>query len=111
MAMPFLVSSPICAAALLLAVLPSTMPGQYFGQNKVQYEPHDFKVLKTPRFDVYYYDQERQAAVDAGRMAERWNTRHSKVLAWQLSPNQPVILYDSPIAFQSTTVLPGFIGE
>jgi Tol biopolymer transport system component len=109
--MPFLVSSPICAAALLLAVLPSTMPGQYFGQNKVQYEPHDFKVLKTPRFDVYYYDQERQGAVDAGRMAERWNTRHSKVLAWQLSPNQPVILYDSPIAFQSTTVLPGFIGE
>ena len=50
---------------------------QYFGHNKVQYQSFDFRILRTPHFDVYYYPEEQVAAGLAGRMAERWYTRLS----------------------------------
>lgn len=91
-------SAPLCSA-------------QYFGQNKGRYSKLDFKILQTEHFDIYYYDREKEAAVAAGRMAERWYERLSKVLEYQLSSRQPVILYANPSEFRSTTVIPGFIGE
>ena len=42
-----------------------------FGRNKVQYEPRVFQIVRTDHFDVYFYEEERDAAVDAARMAER----------------------------------------
>src|SRR3712207_9469262 len=72
------------AAALLglaaALVAPDPAAAQYFGRNKVQYESFDFRVLRTARFDVYYYPEEEQAARDAARMAERWYARLSRVL-------------------------------
>jgi hypothetical protein len=84
---------------------------QYFGQNKIRYETFDFKILKTQNFDIYYYDRERPASEQAGRMAERWRQRLSQLLNWQLPRNQIVILYDSHSAFEGTTVIPGYISE
>ncbi|MCI0347974.1 MAG: hypothetical protein L0Z53_00985 [Acidobacteriales bacterium] len=84
---------------------------QYFGQNKVRYKSFDFKVLKTPHFDVYYYPEEADAAVEVGRMSERWYARLSRIFDHQLSSRQPLILYASPPDFRSTTVFPDFIGE
>ncbi|MGH9628038.1 MAG: peptidase S9, partial [Bryobacteraceae bacterium] len=83
---------------------------QYFGKNKVRYETFDWKVLKTEHFDIYYYEREREAAVEAGRMAERWYARLSQVLAHNLPLEQPIVLYASHPAFRQTTVTPGFIG-
>ena len=37
----------------------------------------DFQVLKTDHFDIYYYQEEEQAARMAARMAERWYARLS----------------------------------
>ena len=62
------------APALLLLLLlgtPALLSAQYFGRNKVQYSTFDFKIIQTEHFDVYYYDRERVAAMDAARMAER----------------------------------------
>ena len=58
---------------LLTAVplIPAALGAQYFGQNKVQYSQFKFKVLQTEHFDLYYYEVERNAAVDVARMAER----------------------------------------
>jgi hypothetical protein len=84
---------------------------QYFGQNKVQYESFDFKVLKTDHFDIYYYSQEEAAVRTAARMAERWYARLSKVLGHQLSSRQPLVLYAAHPHFQQTNVLGGPIGE
>ncbi len=100
-------------AALLLwsALSPARAHAQYFGQNKVRYRTFDFKVLKTEHFDIHYYEEARDAAVMAGRMAERWHARLSKVLGHELSPAQPVILYDSHPAFRATSVIPDYIGE
>ncbi len=103
----------LLAVALVLpaTLIPSATHAQYFGQNKVRYKTYDFKILHTSHFDVYYYLEEKAAAEQLARMAERWYTRHSKVLNWQLLGRQPVIVYASGQDFRSTTVIPDFIGE
>src|SRR5687767_3851569 len=84
---------------------------QYFGQNKVQYQRFDFKVLKTEHFDVYYYPEEEKAAQESARLAERWYARLSRVLGHQLSGRQPLILYASHPHFEQTNVIEGQLGE
>src|SRR5205823_5668328 len=53
-------------AALAALALGGATPlaAQYFGQNKVQYRTFDFKVIQTEHFEVYFYDQERAAALE-----------------------------------------------
>jgi hypothetical protein len=42
---------------------------QYFGRNKVQYRKFDFEILRTQHFDIYFYEENRELAEQAGRMA------------------------------------------
>jgi Tol biopolymer transport system component len=102
-------------ARLLLVVLflvsPFLIAQEYFGQNQVRYRTLDFRVLKTQHFDIYYYDQEKPAIDEVGRMAERWYTRLSGILGHQLSSRQPVIVYANHADFSGTTVIPEMLGE
>jgi len=98
------------ATIAVLALTPAA-DAQYFGQNKVQYERFDFKVLKTEHFDIYYYPQEAAAVQLAARMAERWYVRLAKVLGHELTSRQPLVLYAAHPHFQQTNVLQGDIGE
>src|SRR5213592_24432 len=75
-----------------------------FGRNAVQYKTFHFKILKTQHFDVYFYDDEANAAAQAARMAERWYTRISTVLRHQLSSRQPLILYADHPAYNQTNI-------
>ncbi len=84
---------------------------QYFGRNKVQYRSFDFKVIRTEHFDVYFYPQEREAALDAARMAERSYARLSRVLQHEFRERKPIILYASHAEFQQTNAIPSFIDE
>ena len=69
-----------CAVALGLLAGASATPAstQYFGRNKVQYQSFDFRVMRTPHFDIYFYPKEEAATRDAARMAERWFARFSQ---------------------------------
>lgn len=98
-------------AGLLIGALPSQAFPQYFGQNKVQYRPFDFEIVRTENFDVYYYPQERDAALDAARMAERAYARLSRILQHEFEDRKPIILYASHADFQQTNTLHGFIPE
>ena len=91
-------------------LMPATVNAQYFGRNKVLYERLTFKVLSTEHFDIYYYEEEAEAAASVARMAERWNARLSRVLNHTLTGRQPLILYASHPHFQQTNVVEG-IGE
>lgn len=102
-------AAAVAAAAALAA--PVAARAQYFGQNKVQYRTFDFRILRTPHFDVYYYPEEEAAARDASRMAERWYARYSRILDHEFEARQPLILYASSPEFQQTSVLQGDIGE
>ncbi|MDQ5840232.1 MAG: peptidase S9, partial [Chloroflexota bacterium] len=84
---------------------------QYFGRNPVQWERLRFEVLQTEHFDIHYYAEEKAAAEQVGRMAERWYTRLSTTLGFQLKERQPVVLYASQGHFQQTNTIGGQPGE
>lgn len=65
---------------LLAGTAPQAVNAQHFGRNKVQYRAFDFQIIKTEHFDVYFYEDERQAALDAARMLERGYARFTRVL-------------------------------
>lgn len=85
--------------------------GRYFGRNKVVYRSFDFQVLKTEHFDIYYYTEEAEAAQMAGRMAERWYARLSRVLNHEFRRRQPIILYADHSDFEQTNATPQQIDE
>jgi hypothetical protein len=101
----------VALLAALASVAGGSAEAQYFGRNKVRYESYDFQVLKTEHFDIHYYPQEREAAELAGRMAERWYARLSRVLNHQFARRQPLVLYASHPDFEQTNALEGEIGE
>lgn len=96
------------SAAFVLALLAfggvQRASAQYFGRNKVQYETFDFRILKTPHFELYYYPAESLATRDAGRMAERWYARHSETFAHQFD-DKSIILYADHSDFEQTNVV------
>jgi hypothetical protein len=100
----------LAALFCLFGTAPSGQ-AQYFGRNKVQVDSFAFRVLPTPHFDVYYYAAERDAAVLAARMAERWYGRLSKVLQHPLRTRPPIVLYASHAQFTQTTVIPDLLPE
>src|SRR5436190_8532150 len=89
-------------ALILLLLVPALVQAQYFGRNKVQYTNFKFKIIQTEHFDVYFYERERVAAMDAARMAERSYARLSKVLNHEFRERKPIILYASSADFQQT---------
>jgi WD40 repeat protein len=84
---------------------------QYFGKNPVQWERMKFAVLQTAHYDIHYYPEEKEAAEQVGRMAERWYERLSHILGHQFKERQPLILYASHAQFQQTNTLGGPPGE
>src|SRR5918997_2398805 len=97
----------VVPALLVLLSAPGLLSAQYFGRNKVQYTNFDFKVIQTEHFDVYFYERERVAAMDAARMAERSYAKLSKVLNHEFRERKPIILYASHSDFQQTNALGG----
>jgi hypothetical protein len=55
---------------------------------------------------VYFYEDERTAALDAARMIERAYARMSRVLHHQFQSRKPLILYASATDFQQTNTTP-----
>jgi WD40 repeat protein len=99
----------IVAALALFGAAP--LAAQYFGQNKVQYQSFDFRIIQTEHFEVYYYPAERTAALDGARIAERWYARLSRVLHHQFQGRKPIIFYASQSDFQQTNTTSGEVGE
>jgi Tol biopolymer transport system component len=101
----------VIALVAAIGALAPPAAAQYFGQNKVQYRKFDFQVIQTEHFEVYYYGEERAAALDAARMAERGYARLSRVLHHQFTQRKPIILYASHTDFEQTNAIEGELGE
>ena len=89
----------------------SPATAQYFGQNKVQYQDFDFQQFQTDNFEIYFYPEEEEAVMDAGRMAERWYQRHSRTFLREFEQRKPLIFYANDTDFQQTNVIGGQIGQ
>ena len=94
---------------LLSLVLVGDASAQYFGKNKVQYRRHEFRVLQTEHFDIYFHQDRREAVDVAGRLAERWWRRLSRFFGYELTGRQPIVLYSSKPDFDQTLIIPGLI--
>src|SRR6266699_596337 len=105
----FIRNCGIAAALALFGAAP--LAAQYFGQNKVQYQAFEFRIIQTEHFEIYYYPAERTAALDAARMAERWYARLSRILHHQFQGRKPIILYASQSDFQQTNTTSEDLGE
>ena len=108
-------SRRVFLAALLLTLsviaLPASVSAQYFGRNKVQYETFDFRILKTPHFDIHFYPEEADAVEDAARMGERWYERFARLFQHEFEQPKPIILYADHPDFQQTNTLRGRLSE
>ena len=98
-------------AVCVCVCVAGTARAQSFGRNKVHYDALDFRVLETPHFNVHYYPAEHDAAVQAGRLAERWYARLSAALHDEFTERQPIVLYASHAQFAQTNVVAGLLGE
>ncbi len=96
------ISGTLAAILALTTLGAGPLAAQYFGQNKVQYRTFDFKIIQTEHFEVYYYPEERAAALDAARMAERGYARLSRILHHQFQGRKPIIVYASSSDMQQT---------
>jgi WD40 repeat protein len=97
-------AAPLAVLGVLLFGMPRSATAQYFGRNKVQYEKFDWRVMRTPHFDLYFYPAESLVTHDAGRMAERWYTRHSDMFRHTFDRKSIVLYADQP-DFQQTNVV------
>lgn len=82
-----------------------------FGQNKVQYRSFNWRILETEHFRIHYYEQERDAALEAARMAERGYEYLSDFYQHQMQDRIPLILYSNHQDFEQSNVIGGFISE
>src|SRR5688500_15307579 len=106
-----LVSALACTTALPVAASAARLDAQsFFGQNQVQYDRFRWSVTETEHFLVHYYPEERVAAMDAARMAERAYARLSRLLNHQFREKKPLILYSSRGDFGQNNVT-GDLGE
>ena len=93
-----------------LAASRTALAQDYFGQNQVQYDHFDWRVLESEHFTVHYYQDERPMAVDAARMAERSYARLSRLLDHQFREKKPIVLFASRADFGQNNVT-GDLGE
>lgn len=93
----------------LCTALPLGAQG-YFGQNQVQFQKFNWRILKTEHFDIHYYPEEAQMARLTASMAERSYARLSRVMGYQFTERKPIIVFASRGAFAQNNVF-GDLGE
>jgi len=92
-----------------LVFISLTVNAQYFGQNKVRYKTLNFKVYKTPHFEIYYYLKNDSMIKRFAQESELWYTLHQQVFRDTFRKPNPIILYANHPDFQQTTAIEGEI--
>jgi Tol biopolymer transport system component len=104
-----------CGFGLWIACLGGQAPpaaAQYlFGQNKVIYNNRDWKVVATPRLDVYYYAGEEELAAYVADFAEKTCVEYETYFHHVFKTKIPLILYASHHDFKQTNVIDMMISE
>jgi hypothetical protein len=100
----FSVFSVLC----VLALLPAPAHAQFFafGQNKIQYRRLDWRTIRGPHVDLYYYPAEAELASAALAYAERSYDTLALQFGHDVAARVPLIVYASHSDFEQTNVLP-----
>ena len=97
--------------ALLFLLLLAATPAFPFGQNKIVYDKFTWNIYHSTHFDIYFYDQERDALQRVVDSAESAYLELSQKFNYQISKKIPLIYYHSHSAFEQTNVMLNFIPE
>lgn len=97
--------------AALLVSLSGAQAQFYFGKNKVQYQPFEWKVLQTDHFRIYFYDQESGLAEIAAAAAEGSYDHLADKFNFHIFRKIPLIIYSAPTFFTQTNVTPTLLPE
>ena len=100
----------VVALTTTIALASSAGAQGYFGQNQVQYNRFQWRVLETEHFRVHYYPEEKAAVEDAARMAERSYARLSRILGHQFRERKPIVIFASRTDFAQNNIF-GDLGE
>ncbi|MEP6764957.1 MAG: peptidase S9, partial [Gemmatimonadaceae bacterium] len=82
----------------------------YFGQNQVQYDRLQWRVLETEHFQIHYYAAINEVTPDIAKMAERSYARLSLLMGHQFREKKPILLFGSSGDFAQSNVF-GDLGE
>jgi Tol biopolymer transport system component len=96
---------------LLIVLSSQVVFGQSFGQNKVQYRQFEWKFIKSPHFDIYFYGDDETLAKFTSQVAEQSYEQVSKHMRWNLRKPVSIIVYNSHNDFQQTNVTYSYMGE
>ena len=93
---------------MALAGLAAPLRAQFFafGQNKVQYRTFDWRILKGPHVDLYFYPAEATLAPAALAYAEESYDSLALKFGHQVRTRVPIIIYASHIDFEQSNLLP-----
>ncbi|MBU0528192.1 hypothetical protein KKF86_00310 [bacterium] len=95
----------------ILIIISQAVFGQSFGQNKVQYGDFEWKFIKSPHFDVFYYTDDIDLAEFTAEVAENAYEQISKHFRWNLKKPVSIVVYNSHKDFQQTNVTYGYLSE
>jgi Tol biopolymer transport system component len=111
--------NPLARAALSLLMVATasvTAFGQasfapFYGKNKVKYDKLNWRVYRSPHFEVYYYPEFEQ---ELGRLVSYAESAYEKVsndLKHEISFPIPLILYKTFTEFAQTNLFPSEVPE
>ncbi|HEY6552983.1 MAG TPA: hypothetical protein VI669_06485, partial [Vicinamibacteria bacterium] len=83
----------------------------YFGKNKVHYDSFDWRVYKTPHFEIFYYPEFEQHLARLTSYLESGYQKLSAGLKHEMPQPIPAILYKTHSEFEQTNLYPTFLPE
>ena len=102
----------LVVALVVGAVCAGPASAQYFayGKNRVQYESHDWRTLRSEHFDVYYYEDGnapggRVLATFAAEAAEEAYGEVSALFATDIARRIPLLVYPTHSDFAVTNAV------
>jgi hypothetical protein len=93
-------------ALLCLLSRPASAQFFTFGQNKIQYRKLDWRMMKGPHVDLYYYSAEAELAPASLAHAEASYDTLSVQFGHTVPSRIPMIVYASHTDFEQTNILP-----
>ena len=99
-------------AALAVSAMAAPLGAQpnLFGQNQVQYDRLEWRVLETDHFQIHYYPAIGELTPDIAKLAERSYARLSILMGHQFREKKPVLVFGSSGDFAQSNVF-GDLGE
>ncbi|HEX6901418.1 MAG TPA: hypothetical protein VF789_16955, partial [Thermoanaerobaculia bacterium] len=112
--------SGLLAAGCLLFLAPPlaaqyggapNLTGIGFGKNKIQYRDFDWRIYRSPHFNVHYYSAEEPQLQKIVSLAESAYDQLSREFNFQIQEPVPLIFYATHSAFEQNNIILNFIPE